>query len=296
MTKIVSAPKPAGKQAKPMGKPKGKAANAQDTDPGKQAKPKGKPKGRPGTQQRPGPAAGRPAVNAAPGLDMGSWARRVLEEAAKEISEEELALLQAQVKTLAQADAAPAPLPPDPTAPNIIRDRKGLKQVAARLESEPEVVIDLETSSLDPFAGEVVGVGLSADVNYYIPTGHRAEETKQLRPDQLPLDVVARELRLGKLPLIGHNSKFEFRWLRRHAGVVCHFIWDVLIAARLLASHLPGDLTALAARELDAPDWSLSKDEIKKVQFLPIERVGRYCCKDCYYTLQIYRRQHSCLS
>jgi hypothetical protein len=111
-----------------------------------------------------------PADNAAPGLDVAAWARRILEEAGKTMPDDELALLQAQVRTLAQAEAAPAPLPPDPTAPNIIRDRKSLKQVAARLEGASEVVIDLETSSLDPFAGEVVGVGLSAaDVNYYIP-------------------------------------------------------------------------------------------------------------------------------
>jgi DNA polymerase-1 len=230
-------------------------------------------------------------------LDLTAWARRVLGEVAKEMPDDELAVLEGQVRTLTLVEAASAPLPPDPTAPTVVRDRKSLKQVAARLEAEPEVVIDLETSTLDPHTGEVVGVGLSAaDANFYVPTAHRFEDSKQLRPDQLPVDVVARELRLGKLPLVAHNAKFEFRWLRRHAGVACNFIWDVMLAARLLASHLPAELKNLAERELDVSDWSLTREEIKKVQFLPVERVARYCSKDCYYTLQLYRRQRACLS
>jgi hypothetical protein len=249
------------------------------------------------SSKKPGPAAGRPADNAAPGLDVAAWARRVLEEAAEEMSEEELTVLEGQVKTLARAEPLLASLPPDPTAPTVVRNRKSLKQVAARLEAEPEVVIDLETSTLDPHTGEVVGVGFSAaDANYYVPTAHRFEDSKELRPDQLPIDVVARELRLGKLALVAHNAKFEFRWLRRHAGVACNFVWDVMLAARLLASHLSAELKDVAGRELDVPDWSLGKEEIKKVQFLPVERVARYCAKDCYYTLQLYRRQRACLS
>ena len=61
-------------------------------------------------------------------------------------------------------------------------------------------------------SGEIVGVGLATRAgNYYLPVGHRFEESGRLRPDQLPLDVVVRELRLADLPLIAHNAKFEFR-------------------------------------------------------------------------------------
>src|SRR6266542_3795495 len=89
-----------------------------------------------------GSAAGRPVDDTPHTLDVAAWARRVLEDAAKEMSDEELAVLEGQVKTLARSESSPAALPPDPTAPTVIRDRKSLKQVAARLESAPEVVID----------------------------------------------------------------------------------------------------------------------------------------------------------
>ena len=230
-------------------------------------------------------------------FDLASWARRLIGELPDDTPAEELAVLNSQVSALTAAAPAANLPPPDPTAPQVVRDRKDLKQVARLVGEADEVIIDLETSSLDPRSGEVVGVGLAiTGGNYYLPVGHRFEETGRLRPDQLPLDVVVRELRLADLPLIAHNAKFEFRWLRRHAGVACRFIWDTMIAARLLRSDQSAELKDVAARELDVPDWGMTKADIERVQLLPIERVARYCAKDCYYTLELYRRQRSCLA
>jgi DNA polymerase I-like protein with 3'-5' exonuclease and polymerase domains len=233
---------------------------------------------------------------AASALDISAWTRTVLAENAGGLSEDELAVIEGQLQSIAASAPSASTLPPDPTAVSIIWSRKDLKRLASRLPDAPEVVIDLETSSLAPQDGEIVGVGLSvADGNFYAPTAHRFEESKLLRPDQLPVALVAKELRLERLPLVAHNAKFELKWLRRHAGITVHFAWDVMLAARLLTSHLPADLKDLAARELDAPDWALSKQEIKRVQFLPVERVARYCGRDCRYTLELYRRQKACL-
>jgi DNA polymerase-1 len=163
------------------------------------------------------------------------------------------------------------------------------------IKDADEVVIDLETSALDPGSGEIVGVGLAmAGGNFYLPVTHRFPETGLLRPGQLPLDVVVRKLDLARLPLIAHNAKFEFRWLRRHAGLACTFAWDTMIAARLLRSDRSAELKDVAARELDVPDWGMTKADIEQVQFLPIERVARYCVKDCRFTLELYWRQQMC--
>jgi DNA polymerase I-like protein with 3'-5' exonuclease and polymerase domains len=247
--------------------------------------------------RNPAPAASRQADNRPLVLDFAEWARGLLNRATNDWSDEEQAVLDGQITSLANVEPSAAILPPDPTAPTIVRDRKALKQVAARLRESPEVVIDIETSALDPFVGEIVGMGLStAEANYYVPTGHRDRETKLIRPDQLPTDAVARVLRLEELRLVAHNAKFEFRWLRRHAGVTCRFVWDVMLAARLIASHLPAQLKDLAPRELGVPDWSLSKEEIQIIQILPVERVAHYCAKDCRYTMDLFRRQQSCLA
>src|SRR5262245_20429416 len=89
---------------------------------------------------------GRGADMTAP-LDIAAWARQVLSEVASDFSEEELAVLEAQVKALAHAGPPAAP-PPDPTTPVIVRDRKTLKQVAGQIGAAAEAAIDLETSSL----------------------------------------------------------------------------------------------------------------------------------------------------
>jgi DNA polymerase I-like protein with 3'-5' exonuclease and polymerase domains len=228
-------------------------------------------------------------------VDLGAWVREVIAENAQEMSAEDLAVLESQAASLATIEPASAPRPPDPTAPTVVRDRSDLKQIAAHLKDLTEVAIDIETSTLNPGDGEIVGVGLSAGTtNYYLAISHRLA-VGTLLSDQLPLDVIVKVLQLDRLPLIAHNAKFEFRWLRRHAGITCSFIWDVMLAARLLASDLPADLKCLASRELDVPDWSLPKEEIEAVQFLPVERVARYCAKDCRYTLELYRRQRECL-
>ena len=188
-------------------------------------------------------------------------------------------------------------MPPDPTRPTVVRTQARYRDVAKKVVEAPEVVVDLETSDLDYRKGEIVGIGLALrDGPLYIPISHRFEEDGKLRPCQLSLVNVLTALRLQEKHLIGHNAKFEFKWLRHHGNFRCEFGWDTMVAARLLRSDLPADLKAIAERELDVPDWGLSKAEIKRVQFLPIETVAAYCAKDCWYTLAIYRRQRACLA
>ncbi len=171
-----------------------------------------------------------------------------------------------------------------------------MKDLAKKLALAPEVVVDLETSCLDPRKGEIVGVGLALpDGPFYIPVSHRFEQDGGLRPGQLPLVDVLAVLRLQEKHLIGHNAKYETKWLRRHGGVECRFTWDTMIASRLLHSDLPAGMKEVAQRELDVPDWAMPKADITQVQILPIETVAVYCAKDCYYTMLLYRRQYACL-
>lgn len=230
-------------------------------------------------------------------FDFAAWASTLIDKLGPGLRDEDRALLNSQIRGIANKNQLASALPPDPTAVTIVRSQQHLRQVIELLAKAPEVAIDLETSSLDPLAGEIVGVGLSAACgNYYVPINHRFEASGLLRPDQLPLETVATALRLGELPLVAHNAKFEYRWLRRHAGIECRFVWDVMLAARLIASHLGAELKELGSRELDVPDWSLSQQEMKRMQFLPIEQAARYCAKDCYYTLELMRRQQLCAS
>jgi len=185
----------------------------------------------------------------------------------------------------------------DPTQPTIIRDTAILDKVSGELSSASAVVIDLETSSLDHRHGEIVGIGLAIPTGaFYIPVAHRFEQSRELLPDQLSLATVADVIHLERMPLVAHNAKFEFKWLRRHLDFIPRFVWDTFLAAVLIRADQPASLKEVAQRELDVPDWGLSTQELERIQFLPIDQVARYCAKDVWYTLELMRRQQACLS
>jgi hypothetical protein len=69
-----------------------------------------------------------------------------------------------------------------------------------------------------------------------------------------------------------------------------------MLAARLLRSDQSAELKDVAQRELDVPAWHLTKDEMKRVALLPIDKVAGYCAKDVHYTLELARRQRECLA
>ena len=224
------------------------------------------------------------------------WAQGMIDDLSSQLHAEEVAVLKSQADALNEVTPARAALPPDPTKPTLVRDRDGLANLAAKVADAAELVIDLETHTLNHRKGEIVGIGLVlADAMFYVPINHRFETDGTLRPGQLPLIDVLAALRLPDKALIGHNAKYETEWLSYHGGVKCRFVWDTMIAARLLRSDLPAKLKIVAQRELDVPDWGLSDAEMKRIQVLPIELVAGYCAKDCWYTMMLYRRQKACL-
>lgn len=231
-------------------------------------------------------------------VEPNAWAQRLVATMDGTVPAAMLAQLRQQAAVLVEAPTAPSrPMSPDPTKPIIVRDERGLMDVVAAIDGANAVSLDIETKGLDARKGEIAGVGLAVDGGaFYIPLGHRFEETGQLRPDQLPLGEVLSALRLQDRPLVAHNAKFEYRWLRHHGGITCFFIWDTMLAARLLHSDLKADLELVACRELDVPPWAISPADMKRIELLPIDRVASYCAKDCVHTLALYRSQLECLA
>jgi len=234
------------------------------------------------------------ADESGPVLSTAAWAQQLIANADGNWPPEDIALLRSQAASL--NGSIEVALPPDPTAPTIVRNANALHKAIKEIAPDEKLVVDIETSSVDPRSGEVVGVGIATSTGtIYMPVAHRFETTKELCPDQLALAEIAKALHLGDRLLVAHNAKFELKWLRHHADVNCNFVWDTMIAAKLLRSDLDADLKTVAARELDVPDWGLSSEDMKRIQFLPIDRVARYCARDCWWERELWRRQLKCL-
>jgi len=203
-----------------------------------------------------------------------------------------VSVLSTQAAALCGAEARRDSVPADPTLPHIVRDMGSLDQLGQTISKANSVAVDLETNSLDHRTGEIVGVGFAMAAGvFYVPTAHRFEESGRLLPDQLLLQELADVVDFARVPLIAHNAKFELQWLRRHLRVTPNFIWDPMIAAKLLRADRPAGLKDLAVRELDVPEWELTTREMRSIQIMSVDRVARYCAKDCYYTLEMYERQ-----
>jgi len=73
----------------------------------------------------------------------------------------------------------------------LIQKRKELKQLAEKLRGADRLVVDTETTSLDPLAAELVGISICMDTYqaWYVPCGHR-DEQGELLPGQLNLQAI----------------------------------------------------------------------------------------------------------
>jgi DNA polymerase I-like protein with 3'-5' exonuclease and polymerase domains len=224
------------------------------------------------------------------------WATDIAERFGGQLNKNDHNTLLRQAEDLSNSGAAETDGPRNPLLPLIVRDDETLRNLVDAVGLADDIAIDLETSGLDPRRGEIVGIGIAVpDWTFYVPVAHRFDKTNALRPGQIPLLTVLAEVELREKNLIAHNAKFEFKWLRHHGNLNLKFGWDTMIAAKLLRSDLSADLEKVAIRELDVPAWSLPMTDMKRMQLLSIDTVAAYCAKDCWYTLQLFRRQRECL-
>ena len=83
---------------------------------------------------------------------MVASAQCLIGELPDDLLADEQALLSSQVQSLGTNAPIVDLRPPDPAAPQIVRNSKALKGMAEQLADADEIVIDLETSALDPRA------------------------------------------------------------------------------------------------------------------------------------------------
>ena len=179
----------------------------------------------------------------------------------------------------------------------IVRTKEDLLLLRDKLADSDVITIDIETSSLEPREGLIVGIGLGIEgLVAYIPIAHALPEDGTLLPDQLSLFEVVSTLDLKSKKFIAHNAKFELTWFKFRAGINLEFYWDTLLAAKLLQPDLPADLEKLAIRELDVTPWSLSSESMDAFQTVDLGTASSYCGKDVLYTYQISQTQKKAMA
>jgi len=186
----------------------------------------------------------------------------------------------------------------------LVQERSELEELVRELATVDQLVVDTETTSLDPLQAELVGISLCVDRQraWYIPCGHRNEEG-QLLPGQLGLqdilELVGPLLVDGSLAKIGHNLKYDYAVLAapQNGGIqMAGPLYDTMIAAWLLdpgrRSYKLDDL----CRELDVEMTSFGQvvDGDKRPDAfcrVPLAQAKNYSCEDVYGALLLFEGQ-----
>ncbi|MEX1317022.1 MAG: DNA polymerase I, partial [Synechococcaceae cyanobacterium] len=196
---------------------------------------------------------------------------------------------------------APDPAPAAPELePQLITSPEALEALVARLLAATDpaapVALDTETTALNPFKAELVGIGLAwgegpADLAY-IPLGHRSAEAPE-SPAQLPLDQVltalAAWLASEEHPKTLQNAKYDRLILLRHGLELGGVVMDTLLADYLRDANARHGLEVLAERNFGFTPTSYGELVPKGADFsaVPITAAAQYCAMDVHLTRRL---------
>ena len=209
------------------------------------------------------------------------------------------------------ADAIGAPAASKTTAPTLepqlITTPAALNALLERLMAATDpaapIALDTETTALNPFQAELVGIGLCWGEDptdlAYIPIGHQSTasgETPDLLtppPQQLPLDQVltalAPWLASAQHPKTLQNAKYDRLILLRHGLPLAGVVMDTLLADYLRDANAKHGLEVLAQRNFGFLPTSYGELVAKGSDFssVPIEAAAQYCGMDVHVTRRL---------
>jgi DNA polymerase-1 len=186
----------------------------------------------------------------------------------------------------------------------LISSREELARLAEELKAAEYLVIDTETSSLDPLTAELVGLSLCIDTEqaWYLPCAHR-DQHGQLLPNQLALqdilDCIGPLLTDPARPKIGHNLKYDYAILAapQNGGLrLAGPLYDSMIGAWLLEpgrhSYKLDDLCQELGFKLTAFSEAVAGDKAADAFCrVPLETARDYSCEDVHGSLRLFLEQ-----
>ena len=191
--------------------------------------------------------------------------------------------------------------------PQLIGSAGELQALVERLLASTDpaspIALDTETTALNPFEAELVGIGLCwgeglADLAY-IPIGHHPPAAADLlsspppAPPQLPLEQVlaalAPWLASAQHPKTLQNAKYDRLVLMRHGLPLGGVVMDTLLADYLRDANAKHGLDALAERNFGFSPTGFTELVPKGATFasVPIGEAALYCGMDVHLTWRL---------
>ena len=176
-----------------------------------------------------------------------------------------------------------------------------MQRLMAITDAATPVALDTETTALNPFQAELVGIGVcwgdEPEALAYIPIGHRpAEDLTGEQIQQLPLESVltalAPWLASGDHPKALQNAKYDRLILLRHGLALEGVVIDTLLADYLRDAAAKHGLEVMAEREFGFSPTAYSDLVGKKQTFadVAIKPASLYCGMDVHVTRRLALR------
>jgi len=183
----------------------------------------------------------------------------------------------------------------------IIDNQQEYEDYLCKLREADTIVVDIETSSLSPRTGHVLGIALSTQVNEGIYVLNEVvEATFDEETDECELHDIFRNSHC-----VFHNAKFDMGFLIHEYGFEFPSFDDTMLLHYSLEEAVgTHGLKPLALRFTDLGDYERELDEYKKTfarknkikledfnyGMLPVDILGPYACKDADGTFQLYEK------
>ena len=180
-------------------------------------------------------------------------------------------------------------------APRLITTEAALAALLARLDAsrnpaEP-VALDTETTSLNPFQAELVGIGVCWGENNddvaYLPLGHQ-DTRRQLDPE-LVFSRMGPWLASAEHPKCLQNAKYDRLVLLHHGLPLNGVVMDTLLADYLLDPAGRHGLSDMAQRHFGFLPTSFQElvGNHKTIAAVEVEAAAQYCAMDVYLTRRL---------
>ena len=176
----------------------------------------------------------------------------------------------------------------------LIDDLGQIDKWIKEAEEAGEVVVDTETTSLDPHQADLVGISLCSKIGKacYIPVGHKSSKCIDKNAVIKKLKGLLEDPSVKK---IGQNIKFDFIILYRH-GITLSSMEDTMLMSYVLdAGKNRHNMDILSEIHLDHKTISF-KEMVgtgkKEINFSEVEldKAKDYAAEDADITLRLYKK------
>ncbi len=171
----------------------------------------------------------------------------------------------------------------------LVKDDKKRAELISILSKQKSICFDTETTGLDPFLAELVGMSFSykPTEGYYIPFPENQEETTQIINEFIPL------FENPTIEKIGQNIKYDMNVLHKYGVHIKGKLFDTMIAHYLLEPDMRHNMDFLAEAYLGYKPVSIETLIGKKgkgqfsMRDVEIEKLVEYASEDADITLQL---------